>query len=165
MPERIGTFTVCQKNPVAADKRANGSMLSPLNGHSRRVAFVRGESGLRSQTLLANTSLLCAAPNIGASVPKVGTAARTRSARRRALWGSGSFFHRRIHYANLRCVRTRRCNQVAYDTGPTALIPPADMGNAFDCEWHIGNAGDRRNADDIDETTNQAVWRVLRIVL
>jgi hypothetical protein len=38
-----------QKNPVAADKRANGSMLSPSNGHSGRVAFFRGglDSGVR----------------------------------------------------------------------------------------------------------------------
>jgi hypothetical protein len=104
MPERIGTFTVCQKNPVAADKRANGSMLSPLNGHSRRVAFVRGESGLRSQTLLANTSLLCAAPNIGTSKARVGAAARTGSPRRAPLWGSDSspWCPRSVHCANRR---------------------------------------------------------------
>jgi hypothetical protein len=54
--------------------------------------------------------------------------ARTRSARRRALWGSGSFSDRRIHYANLRFAHAVVSNRVAYDTGPTALIPPAITG-------------------------------------
>jgi hypothetical protein len=164
----LPSVSVSQKKPVAADKRANGTRLSPLNSHSRRVAFVRGRSGLRGQTLLATTSLVCAAPNIGTPKAGVKAAARTGRPRRHPLWWFGFFsvVLCSIHRADCRRgAHAVGSQQAPNDTALSALTPLAFMVTKLDFECRIDYAGGRRNADGIVDATNQSVWRVLRIVV
>jgi hypothetical protein len=79
---------------------------------------------------------------------------------------SSRWRRRSVHCANRRrgahAVGTQ---QVRNDTALSAVIPRAFMVTRLDFECRIDNTGDRGNVDCIVETTNQSVWRVLRIVV